>query len=232
MSRRDAARSALSVAAWAAAITAGIAATGAASVVISGWLIRGVEAANDSRRTAQERSALRDYFGGVSAAFSGLALLLLIVTLLIQQRELRLQRQELSLQRAELAASRTALHRAAEADLRTLHIQLTQMAMEDPALADVWNDYRGEAEVTKRQNLFSNLTFQHFVLMHTWGGYSDAELLVHARSMLAGAAFRRYWDAARAVKSDLPPESAEGRVFRVFEAALEEERRRTPPPAA
>ncbi|MFJ2773133.1 DUF6082 family protein [Streptomyces sp. NPDC087300] len=211
------------------AIAAGIALTGALSVVISGWLIRGVEIANDDRRTAQERSALGDYFGGVSAVFSGLALLLLVVTLVMQQRELRMQRQELSFQRAELASSRTALHRASEADLRSLHMQLTHMAMEDPSLGEVWNDFPGDSATVARQNLFANLTFNHLVLMHSWGGYSDATLLVHARNMLAGEAFRRYWNASRATKSGLPPDSAEGHVFRVFEEALEEERRGTPP---
>ncbi|MFF7762398.1 DUF6082 family protein [Streptomyces griseorubiginosus] len=97
-------------------------AVGAASIVVSGWLARGVEAANGDRRTAIERSSLGEYFGGVSAVFSGLALLLLVATLLLQQRELRMQRHELATQREELVSSRNELHRSAEADLRGLHV--------------------------------------------------------------------------------------------------------------
>lgn len=82
-----------------------------ASVVISGWLIDGVERANGGLRKAAQRSALGEYFGAVSAVFSGLALLLLVVTLLFQLRELRMQRQELALQREELIASHARLHR-------------------------------------------------------------------------------------------------------------------------
>lgn len=92
MARRNAWSSALSVCVWLTAAAAGVALVGTASIIISGWLARGAEAASGSRRTAEERSALGDYFGGVSAVFSGVALLLLIATLLFQQRELRLQR--------------------------------------------------------------------------------------------------------------------------------------------
>ncbi|MFF3904874.1 hypothetical protein ACFYZJ_02510 [Streptomyces sp. NPDC001848] len=49
-----------------------------ASVVVSGWLVHGVEAANGGTREAARRSAIGEYFGGVSVVFSGLALLLLV----------------------------------------------------------------------------------------------------------------------------------------------------------
>ncbi|MEU6608890.1 DUF6082 family protein [Streptomyces shenzhenensis] len=110
-----------------------------ASITVSGWLTDGVEQANGGLRKAAQRSVLGEYFGAVSAVFSGVALLLLIVTLLFQQRELHLQRQELALQREELIASRDELRRSAAADLRALPLQLTQMQMADPALAEVWN---------------------------------------------------------------------------------------------
>ncbi|WP_282797955.1 DUF6082 family protein [Streptomyces sp. CC224B] len=218
--------------AWAAAAAAGIALVGGASIVISGWLIRGVEAVNGDRHVAQERSSLGDYFGGVSAVFSGIALLLLIATLLVQQRELRLQRHELALQRAELGAARNELRRSAEADMRALHVQLTQMAMEDPSLAHVWNDYPDSPSPVLRQNLYANLTFSHYVLALSWGSYTEAELLIHAKDLLGSTAFRRYWDAARARKAELPPDSPEGRVFRLFEQALAERRGGTTPPRA
>lgn len=109
--------------------------------------------------------------------------------------------------------------------MRTLHIQLTQMVMDDPSLAAVWNDFQGEPESTLRQNLFANLTFNHYVLAHSWGSFSEAELLAHARNLLNSAAFQRYWNATRAHKSSLPSESPEGRVFLVFEQALADLRR-------
>ncbi|WP_405906281.1 DUF6082 family protein [Streptomyces sp. NBC_00828] len=217
---------------WLVAAALGIALTCAASVVVSGWLISGVERADGGTHAAAERGAVGDYFGGMNAVFSGLALLLLIVTLFYQQRELRLQRQELSMQREELAASREELRRSAEADMRSLHMQLTQMVMADPPLAEVWNDFPGEPDSALRQNLFANLTFNHFVLAHSWGNQPEASLLVHARNLLRSPAFRRYWAATRSHKSELPPETAEGQVFQAFERAFAELDGGTPPPTA
>jgi len=223
-------RSILTVGLWAAAATAGTALVGAASVVVSGWLVSGVEEANGNRRTALERSSIGDYFGGASAVFSGLALVLLVVTLLFQQHELRLQRQELSMQREELVSSRHELRRSAEADLRGLHVQLTQMQMADPALAEVWNDYPGESTRTLRQNLFANLTFSHYLLVYRWGGITEPEMLAHAQRLIASPAFNRYWASSRGAKEALPPDSAEGRLFRIFEQAIQEARHRGTPP--
>ncbi|WP_249401932.1 DUF6082 family protein [Streptomyces sp. YIM 121038] len=191
-----------------------------------------MEAANGDSRTAEKRSQIGDYFGGVSAVFSGLALLLLIFTLLLQQRELRMQRQELALQRAELATSRQELHRSAEADLRSLHMQLTEMVMDNPDLAAVWNDLPLGSTTELRQDLFSNLAFNHFVLALSWGTFSEEDLVVYASSLLSSPAFLRYWNATRAHKSRLPADSAEGRMFRVFERALADQHRRTPPSTA
>jgi hypothetical protein len=192
---------------------------GAASVTVSGWMIDRVERTEGGQQAALRKASVAEYFGGINALFSGLALLLLVITLLLQQRELRLTRHQLALQRQELTSTRDELRRSAEADLRGLHVELTQMAMADPALAEVWNDYPDQPAVALRQNLFANLAFNHLVLFHSWGGVSEEELLVYASNLLQSPVFRRYWDASRSSKSGLPPDSAEGKVFRVFEQA-------------
>ncbi|MFG2465601.1 DUF6082 family protein [Streptomyces canus] len=223
-------RSVLVAAAWGSVAVVVTGAVGAASVVVSGWLARGVEEANGDRRTALERSSLGEYFGGVSAVFSGLALLLLVATLLLQQRELRMQRHELAMQREELISSRNELHRSAEADLRALHVQLTQMAMDDPALAEVWNDFPGEPPQTLRQNLFANLTFSHYLLVYKWGGITEAELVARAGTLVQSPAFNRYWEASRGAKEVLPPDTDEGRLFRIFESAIRAAQQPDAPP--
>nr|WP_253268017.1 DUF6082 family protein [Streptomyces asoensis] len=222
MEHQPTGRSLLRISAWSVATVACAAIIGAASIVMSGWLLTGVEEANGGRHAAAERSAIGDYFGGISAVFSGMALLLLVATLMFQQRELRLQRHELSMQRQELVSSRDELRRSAESDMRALHVQLTQMAMDDPALADVWNDYPGESTEVVRQHLFANLVFGHYLLAYRWGGSTEAEVLAYARSLVRSAAFQRYWEASRAAKEELPADSAEGRLFRLFEQAIRE----------
>ncbi|MGW0915514.1 DUF6082 family protein [Streptomyces sp. NPDC002784] len=193
-----------------------------ASIVVSGWLIDGVEHANGSWEAASRRSALGDYFGAVSAVFSGVAALLLVATLFFQRRELRMQREELALQRGELIASREELRRSATADLRGLHIQLTQMQMTDAALAEVWNDYPGQDPAEIRQLLFANLTYGHYMLVYEWGSMSDAEVLAHARRLVQSPAFRRYWRLSRDAKAALPEDSTESRFFRLFDRAVDE----------
>ncbi|MFI8201241.1 DUF6082 family protein [Streptomyces sp. NPDC085937] len=220
MAHHNLRRSAIALSAWAGAAALCILAVGVASVTISGWMVSGVESANGDSRTAVERSALGDYFGGVNAVFSGLALLLLVVALFFQQRELRSQREELALQRQELVASREELRRSAEADLRGLHVQLTEMAMADPSLAEVWNDLPRAPAGTVRQHLFANLAFSHYVLMHSWGHMSEEQILAYASSLLRSPAFRQYWEAARAIKNSLPADTSEGQVFRIFERAM------------
>lgn len=207
---------------WAALCVLGIALVGAASVILSGWLIDAVVRANSDTEKAAERSGIGDYFGGVNSVFSGIALILLVITLVIQQHELRLQRQELT-------ASRKELRRSAEADLRSLHMQLTQMQMQDLSLADVWNDYPGETELAIRQNLFANLTFCHYLLLLKWESVSENEMLVHARDLIRSPAFRRYWAASRDMKASLPPDSDERRMFLIFERAMAEADHGTPP---
>ncbi|MFG3660409.1 DUF6082 family protein [Streptomyces sp. NPDC047706] len=224
MPRRTPRQSLIRFFTWGASAIAGTVLVGVASIVISGWLVTGVEEANGGRQTAMERSAIGNYFGGLSTVFSGLALILLVVTLLFQLRELRMQRQELALQRQELIASRDELHRSAEADLRALHVQLTQMVMDDPALAQVWNDYPGEEPAVVRQYLFANLTFGHYLLVYKWGGITESALLEYARSLIRSPAFQRYWAASRAAKEGLPPDSDEGRLFRIIEQAIQEAR--------
>ncbi|MEI5098061.1 DUF6082 family protein [Streptomyces sp. PmtG] len=150
----------------------------------------------------------------------------------MQQRELRLQRQELAHQREELTASRAELRRSAEADMRALHVQLTEIVMNDPDLAQVWDDLPRESTTELRQDLFSNLAFSHFVLALSWGTFSEDDLIVHASNLLSSPAFLRYWNATRARKSQLSADSAEGRMFRIFERALAAQRRGTPPSTA
>ncbi|MEV6395856.1 hypothetical protein AB0M39_13915 [Streptomyces sp. NPDC051907] len=72
------------------------------------------------------RGQVGDYFGAASAVFSGFAFLTLTIALLFQYQELRLQRGELAEQREELTQSRQELHRSAEANMRSLHVQLTR----------------------------------------------------------------------------------------------------------
>ncbi|WP_437099634.1 DUF6082 family protein [Streptomyces sp. enrichment culture] len=55
----------------------------------------------------------------------------------------------------------------------------------------------------------------------TAGGHvSEEELLVRANNLLRSPVFRQYWEAARSLKINLPTDSSEGQVYRIFEQAM------------
>lgn len=62
-----------------------------------------------------QRAYFGDMFGALNTAFSGLAFMALIYTLLLQQEELRLQREELKATRAELKRTAEAQEKSEEA---------------------------------------------------------------------------------------------------------------------
>ncbi|MFF7762397.1 DUF6082 family protein [Streptomyces griseorubiginosus] len=97
--------------------------------------------------------------------------------------------------------------------------------MADPVLAEVWNDYPSESPQNLRQNLFANLTFSHYLLVHKWGGITEAELIARASTLVQSPSFLRYWEASRSAKEVLPPDTDEGRLFRIFERAIEDAQR-------
>ncbi|MET9393179.1 DUF6082 family protein [Streptomyces sp. NPDC006624] len=102
-------------------------------------------------------------------------------------------------------SSRSGLRRSARADLPALHVQLTRMAMEDPALAEVWNGCPREPREMVRRNLFANLTFGHYLLFYEWGEVPEEELLEYARTLLRRPLFQRYWKPLVAPRSASHP---------------------------
>ena len=106
--------------------------------------------------------AVGESFGALNAIFSGLALAALVVTFWLQFKELRSQRMELSLQRESLIQSHQELHRAAEVNIRHLHVDLMKMAIDDPVLAELWPlAHTGLAPECLRQYFYANLMLQH-----------------------------------------------------------------------
>jgi hypothetical protein len=146
-------------------------------------------------------------FESVSAAFSGLAFIALVVTFRIQYKELRLQRMELEMQRKLMEESRTELHLAAEAELRKLHVQLIAMAIQDPALAAVWPDLGFSASPERnRQHLYSNLIVWHYWLARRIGGYSEEQVRSQLRYLFTSPLVREYWAAADFARAGISDE--------------------------
>lgn len=174
-----------------------------ACVALSGWMNRSVETFYGGTDQAQRLGTIGQYFDAVSAVFSGLALLLVIGTAAMQRRELSIQRQELS-------KSHRELHRSAEADLRRLHMELLKMAIDDPSLAEVWSNFRGEVSPQqRRQYLYANLIFSHLFLNYKLEIFSETEMRAYLRDITTSTVFRQYWIAAEPGRRFLAESSAE-----------------------
>jgi hypothetical protein len=137
-------------------------------------------------------------FGVLTAVLSALALAALLVTFWLQLQELKSQRIELCQQRELLADAKSALHRSAEAELRSLHSDLTRMAIEDSELAEVWPALQpGLTPSRNRQYLYANLILQHSWLSYRLGEFTEAEMRSHLRYLFTSPLFRAFWEAVQ-----------------------------------
>ncbi len=184
-----------------------------ACVALSGWMNHSVEALWGGAG-AQKLGTVGQFFDAGNAVFSGLALILVIGTTVMQRRELAMQRDALS-------KSHRELHRSAEADLRRLHMDLIKMAIDDPSLADVWGQYRADiAPERRRQYLYANLIFSHLFLQHSLKISTDDEMLGYLKDITKSPIFREYWNEAAPSRAPLLEGSAEHSFGRLVDRAM------------
>jgi Family of unknown function (DUF6082) len=162
-------------------------------------------------------------FESINALFSGLAFAAIVVTFWFQLRELREQRLELQLQRRSADGSRDALSRAVEADLRSLHLQLIKMSLDDPLLASVWPEVApGTTETRRRQYLYVNLILQHARFASDLGRYDEVAIGGYLRYLLASPVIQEYWSASRAARDASTLDPRELRFVRLVEEVYRE----------
>ncbi len=109
--------------------------------------------------TAEKLGTLGQIVEPVSAAFSGLAFIALVVTFRLQYDELVLQRQELESQRHAMDRTQSELHRSADADIRACHVELMRLSMEDGDLAEVLAGVPGRALIeADKSNMLTRIS--------------------------------------------------------------------------
>jgi hypothetical protein len=105
------------------------------------------------------------------------------------------------MQREAMKASNGELHRSAEADLRTLHVELIKMAIENPELAAVWPEFEPGLSVERnRQYLYANLIIQQVWLNLRIGNYTNEEARDALRYLFSGPLMRDYWSASMPIR--------------------------------
>lgn len=139
---------------------------------------------------------LGQIFESANAVFSGLGFIALVITFRLQYDELRLQRQELESQRQAMDKTQVQLRRSAKADIRTCHMELMKMAMEDEDLADVWPEFHaGLSATTTKQYIYANLIVQHQRMMYDLGFFSDDDVRAYFHYLFTNPTMRGFWEA-------------------------------------
>lgn len=170
-------------------------------------------------RNAITIGATGQIFESVGAVFSGMAFIALVVTFLLQLDELRLQRQELENQREEMSHTQHELHRSAEAEIRTLHVELMKTSLADPDLMDVWPQLTDSLPALQtKKYAFANLIIQHHSLMLQLGVFDDISVRFAVRYLFQSPVIRDFWRTkAPSRESFVPMDSPEGRFYRIVD---------------
>ncbi|HET9172196.1 MAG TPA: DUF6082 family protein [Actinospica sp.] len=173
---------------------------------------------------------LGQIFESVNAAFSGLAFIALVVTFRLQYDELKLQRAELQNQHLAMDKSQGELHRSAEADIRTLHMRLIQMSMDDEDLAAVWPQYQGPVSpVRARQHNYSNLIIQHQRMLYELGYLDREDVLGVLRYLFTSALMRSFWEGQMVARQVIRLDARDAAFYEIADTAFRDSAPPEPP---
>jgi hypothetical protein len=128
-------------------------------------------------------------FGAVNALFSGLAFAGVVYAIFLQRIDLALQRKELT--------------KASGASLRQLHINLQQMAINDPDLQEIWNYGELKSDKERKQHAYINLVLSHWENNYATGALTEAQLKATLVKHMASPAFRAFWERTRDLRKSM-----------------------------
>jgi hypothetical protein len=138
-------------------------------------------------------------YGAASALISVLALTGVAGSLFFQAREAKASRDQA---------------------LRSLHLDLMKMAMEDHAYAESWGPFFDDDDhVAQRQHMYINLIIEHWRMMCEFGSMTEVHLRAVSHIVFLGDPGRRFWADAR----ELRLRSAGSKFERNFHQVLDDE---------
>lgn len=125
-------------------------------------------------------SLIGQAYGAASAILAGLALLGIGGSLFMQVRESKTNREQ---------------------KLRTLHLELLKMSLDDPDLMDCWGHFSDASDQNiRRQHLYVNLIFSHWQMVFEIGYLCEPELREMASSLFTGSIGRDFWLNSRQIR--------------------------------
>jgi hypothetical protein len=120
----------------------------------------------------QQLSDVGQAYGGISAVLSGLALLGIVGTVILQSRQIRETRY--------LA-------------LRDQHQALLRLAMENPRYNEAWGNSPSPPELDRDVTIYTNLVVNWFVTRYVVGASAAKDVRTNATYFFDGAVGRSYW---------------------------------------
>jgi hypothetical protein len=151
-----------------------------------------------------ELSDIATTYGAAAALLSVLALAGVAVSLVFQARETKASRDQA---------------------LRTLHVDLLRMAMDNEVYRRCWGDFFDSTDPDEqRAQMYVNMIFSHWEMMFELNALSEVALREAAGIVLAGPDGRRFWAGSR----DIRAKSASTRRKRHFHAIVDAEYLRLP----
>lgn len=140
-------------------------------------------------------------YGAVSALLSGLAVVGVAASLFLQAREAKAARVQ---------------------NGRTLHIELTKLAMENPEYLDCWGGPDSSRTVLlRRQHMYVNLVMSHWEMAYELGDITDHWVAATSDELLAGEVGRSFWARARASRIATAKSRRSRRLHQIIDARYE-----------
>jgi hypothetical protein len=174
-------------------------------VVLSPLALRAYDGGDDV--DWKRLSEISGTYGAVSAVVAAVALLGVVISLAIQNREVREARKNAR---------------------RAHHVELMRLAMDDPRYMACWGPYLTDTFAAETQYSYVNLIVAHWYAEYEVGELSDTLLRATAVNVFASEPGRHYWESTGTFWRD----NYAGRKARRFHHVLDEtynEAIRTPP---
>ncbi|GHA56013.1 hypothetical protein GCM10010372_65170 [Streptomyces tauricus] len=115
---------------------------------------------------------------------------------------LEAQTAELCLQRESSQEQHKTVQRSAEAAVRARHIQLLEMAMNDPALMRCWPIYgTASSDEGRKQFLYCNLIISHHCMCYELGYFTDDEVEQTLYHTFGNEIVRTFWEVTRPARA-------------------------------
>jgi hypothetical protein len=150
----------------------------------------------------QELGDIATTYGAASAFLSVLALTGVAASLVFQARETKASREQA---------------------LRSLHVDLLRMAMDDEVYRRCWGPFFVTDDPDgQRAQMYTNMIVSHWELMFELNAISEAHLREVAFVVFSGEEGRRFWSGSRAMRA----KAADTRRERRFHQILDEEYKR------